>query len=120
MLTTGEQEIAKQLFRQWFTKNPGVKNPTDPNSRKKYENMVWLGWRLFSIMQQARKTNTKANGLPYPWTQWEYWERINAKGNNHDGPCREKFPHAELFDDGPLLEKLKHDSTIPVEKDNQE
>ena len=75
MLTAEEQRIARDLFREWFTANPGVKNPTDPNTREKYDNMVRLGWELFSLMQQARKFNTEINGYPYQWTRWEYWER---------------------------------------------
>jgi len=75
MLTAEEQRIAKGLFQEWFTANPGIKNPTDPNTQEKYDNMVRLGWELFSLMQAARKYNTEANEYPYPWTRWEYWER---------------------------------------------
>lgn len=75
MLTAEEQRIARGLFQEWFTANPGIKNPTDPNTQEKYDNMVRLGWELFSLMQAARKYNTEANEYPYPWTRWEYWER---------------------------------------------
>ena len=75
MLTAEEQRIARGLFQEWFTANPGIKNPTDPNTQEKYDNMVRLGWELFSLMQAARKYNTEANEYPYPWTRWEYWEK---------------------------------------------
>ena len=75
MLTAEEQRIARGLFQEWFTANPGIKNPTDPNTQEKYDNMVRLGWELFSLMQQARKFNTEINGYPYQWTRWEYWEK---------------------------------------------
>ena len=75
MLTPEEQRIAKDLYKEWFANNPGVKNPTDPNTREKYNNMVAIGWELFSLMQQARKFNTEHNGYPYPWTKASYWDR---------------------------------------------
>jgi len=78
MLTAEEQRIARDLYQVWFAANPGVKNPTDPNTREKYDNMVRLGWELFSLMQAARKFNTEANEYPYPWTRWEYWAKLNT------------------------------------------
>jgi hypothetical protein len=75
MLTSEEQRIAKSLYEEWFTANPGVKNPTDPNTQEKYDNMARMGWELFALMQAARKYNTEANEYPYPWTRWEYWEK---------------------------------------------
>lgn len=74
MLTKEEERIAKGLYGDWFRDNPGVKNPTDPNTKEKYDNMVALGWELFSLMQQARKFNTEQNKYPYPWTRWNYWD----------------------------------------------
>lgn len=74
MLTQEEERIAKGLYQEWFAANPGVKNPTDPNTKEKYDNMVAMGWELFSLMQQARKFNTEINKYPYPWTRWSYWD----------------------------------------------
>ena len=74
MLTPAEERIAKSLYADWFKKNPGVKNPTDPNTREKFDYMKSLEWELFSLMQQARKFNTEANKYPYPFTKWEYWD----------------------------------------------
>lgn len=74
-LTEKEEQQAKRLFNAWFTVHPDIKNPTDPNTKEKYEFIVKIGWKNLSLMQRARKGNVAANGYPYPWT----------KGNQDDG-----------------------------------
>lgn len=68
-----EQRQAYVLYCRWFAKYPTVKNPTDVNSRVKYDFAVQVGWEKLSLMLRARKANTAANGYPYPWTKPEYW-----------------------------------------------
>lgn len=72
MLTAGEALTAKLLFGRWF-KAGGAKNPTDINTRAKYEFAVSIGWEQFALMQRARKDNVARNNYPFPWTKKEYW-----------------------------------------------
>ena len=71
-LTESDAKFAKELYLVFF-KRHGLKNPTDMNNRVKFEYAVEVGWDNFSLMQRARKCNTKKNGYPYPWTHRDWW-----------------------------------------------
>ncbi len=71
MLTTTEANAARELYRQWFAKYPKIKNPTDMNCKEKYDFGAAIGWEDYALMQRARKSHTKANDWPYPWTKIE-------------------------------------------------
>ena len=73
MLNDKELEIAKDLFREFFSRYP-EENPSDVNTLNKYNFMMEKGFDALKLMQQARKENTKANGHPCPWTQRDYWK----------------------------------------------
>ena len=64
-LADSDARFAKELYLVFF-KRHGLKNPTDMNARVKFEYAVEIGWDNFSLMQRARKSNTKQNGYPYP------------------------------------------------------
>ncbi len=64
---------AKSGYELFFRENPSTRNPTDINSREKFDFFVRNGWDLLSSMQEARKQNTEKNGRPNPWTKLEYW-----------------------------------------------
>ncbi len=87
MLTFEEQRKAQRLYCRWFAKNPKSKNPTDVNNRAKYEFAMQIGWVSLALMLQARKSNTKVNGYPYPWTKPEYW--VDYPNNGVVAPKRE-------------------------------
>ena len=55
-----EIEKAKDLYDRWFATHPdvtrpGVKNPTDINTERKFRFAMDIGWEDFSLMQRARK-----------------------------------------------------------------
>ena len=74
MLTAAEARIAKSLYRRWFSKNPGAKNPSDVNTKDKYGFFFELGWESLELCQRARKSHTANNEWPYPWTRWQWWK----------------------------------------------
>ena len=55
MLTAAEARIAKSLYRRWFSKNPGAKNPSDVNTKDKYKFWFSLGWESLELCQRARR-----------------------------------------------------------------
>lgn len=73
MLNDKELEIAKGLYREFYATYP-EDNPSDINTLNKYNFMKQKGYDSLSLMQTARKTNTKANGYPCPWTRRDYWK----------------------------------------------
>lgn len=73
-LSNEETKEAKALFKEWFRKHPDIKNPTDVNREEKYDWCMKLGWREFSLMQKARKSNIELHDYPHPWTKSEYWK----------------------------------------------
>ena len=58
MLNEQETKQARQLYCRWFAKFPKMKNPTDINSRSKYDFAVQIGWEKMRLMMTARKANT--------------------------------------------------------------
>jgi len=72
---------AKALFARWFAKYPTVPNPTDINSRAKFNFAVEIGYDNLSLMLRFRKSNVKRTGYPYPWTQAEYWLEVFSDEN---------------------------------------
>jgi hypothetical protein len=73
MTDAKDLRTAKQLYARWFAKYPTAKNPTDVNTRAKYDFAVAIGWEKLSLMLRARKANTEKNGYPFPWTKPDYW-----------------------------------------------
>lgn len=73
MLNDKELEIAKGLYREFYATYP-EDNPSDINTLNKYNFMKQKGYDSLSLMQTARKTNTKVNGYPCPWTRRDYWK----------------------------------------------
>ena len=73
MLEQQEQRKAKRLFEAFFQENPGAKNPTDINTKAKFDYAVRIGWESLHLMQKARKINTRKNGYPYPWTHADHF-----------------------------------------------
>ena len=53
---------SEDAYRLFFTTHPGQKNPTDLNTREKYEFMREVGYELFREMQCDRKRSE-------PWTK---------------------------------------------------
>lgn len=85
MLNEQETRQAQQLYCRWFAKFPKMKNPTDINSRTKYDFAMQIGWEKMRLMMTARKANTDKNGYPYPWTKADYWTQNNrSEGSNND------------------------------------
>ena len=78
-LSSDDQDKAKALFSDWFSKYPNIKNPTDINSRQKYDYFMKAGWETLQLMQKARKTNVGQYGYPSPWTKAEYWTTEKLK-----------------------------------------
>jgi hypothetical protein len=72
-LTESDQAAAKELYRKWFALHPAVKNPSDMNSKAKFDFAGSIGWENLRLMQRARKANVKTYGYPFPWTQADYW-----------------------------------------------
>lgn len=65
----------KRGFKLWFESSPGVTNPTDLNTREKYEFALWFcdthGVHHFAAMQKYRKRS----GGDTEFTQYSYWEK---------------------------------------------
>jgi hypothetical protein len=72
-MRTEDATKAKELFGEFFRKNPGVRNPTDQNHPAKRAYAQEVGIDCFVLMQTARKEHTKSGGWPNPWTKPEYW-----------------------------------------------
>ena len=78
-LTHRDIEKAMRLYRLWFKNNPSTRNPTDMNTRSKYEFCLSIGYEDYKLMQRCRKTHTQVCGWPHPWTKPEYWELLAGK-----------------------------------------
>ncbi len=86
MLTKPEEQLAEELYRRWFVRYSDLKNPTDINSKEKFEYAFEIGWNNFSLMQKARKANTVKNGFPYPWTKPEAHNEIKQEKITNETP----------------------------------
>ena len=52
---TNEMTLAEKLYDDFFRRYPDLKNPTDLNTREKFEFAVKVGWENYCLMQRARK-----------------------------------------------------------------
>ena len=66
-------EFAKELYKIFYSRY-AESNPTDLNTITKYRYAMEIGFNGLSVMQSARKLNTKNNGFPHPWTKRSYWK----------------------------------------------
>lgn len=73
------EALAKDGYQRWFARC-SEKNPSDINSKEKYDFAAEIGWEQLQAMQRARKQNTAANGYPYSWTQREFWGEPTSTG----------------------------------------
>lgn len=64
---------AKNLYKEFFTRYPGVRNPTDLNDSRKYCYAMDIGYHNLRLMQSARKRANSADGVNM-WVFPEYWE----------------------------------------------
>lgn len=71
----------KSLYARWFAKYPTIANPTDVNSRAKFNFAVEIGWDNLALMLRFRKSNVKRTNYQYPWTKAEYWEGVFSDEN---------------------------------------
>lgn len=71
-LSASDAKWAKEMYLVFF-KRHWQKNPTDLNTREKFEYAREISWDNYSLMQLARKSHTKKNGWPYPWTHRDWW-----------------------------------------------
>lgn len=119
-----QKEMSREAirgFELWFEGSPGVPNPTDLNTREKYDFAMWFcethGRRYFWEMQRFRKRSGN-----YPQTQYDYWKEKYpvpeggvkvTKLENYDRDwakelyCKwfSKYPHVENPTDIDLDEK---------------
>ena len=49
------QEQAKKDYEEFFRLNPDQQNPTDINTKEKFEFMIGIGWQRLWEMRKARK-----------------------------------------------------------------
>lgn len=54
-LSKADEKKAKALYKKFRRQYPGVKNPSDINTKKKAEFLLLVGWEAISLMQKARK-----------------------------------------------------------------
>lgn len=73
-LTDDDQATARELYRKWFALHPTTKNPSDINSKAKFDFAFSIGWENLRLMLRARKANVKTYAYPFPWTQADYWK----------------------------------------------
>ena len=61
-LTPAEEAEARSLYEEFRRLHPGVKNPSDINTKEKAFFLFLKGWERISLMQRARKQ-------AYPFTR---------------------------------------------------
>ncbi len=76
-MSIAEQEEAKRLYGEWFKYYPDIKNPSDINSKFKFDHVMGIGWEKLKLMQKARKLNVSRFGYPFDWTKSDYWKERN-------------------------------------------
>lgn len=67
-----DSEVGYELYRDWFTRHPRIKSPTDIDMRIKYEFLKEIGMEKAVIMHKCRKQKNSEKKY-HAWTKPEYW-----------------------------------------------
>ena len=73
LLSEQEEEKAKKLYKEFWDKYPNIPNPTDINTKEKFDFFKTKTYEDLQLMQQARKIGSKT----YPFTKENYF--LNEK-----------------------------------------
>ena len=84
-----ESDKAKELYGEWFRRNPNLANPSDVNHKEKYDYMCEIGWENLRVMQNARK-----RGLAF--TLRDYWRDTFTVSEKKRCPSAEADEHSNF------------------------